>query len=575
MSIRLRVYTILFVILFLVLLGRLFYWQVYKGGSLSAEASNQYKYGRTLEAKRGDILASDSTWLTASGRTWLIYASLPDIKNNPKEIAEKLAPFFVDDEEEDYRSRLLVEIDRINNLLNKNEVVWVPLSNKIEEDAKKQIESLNIEGIGFDPEETRIYPEGSSAAHILGFVGKDSEGESKGYFGLEGYYDITLSGKPGFLSRNADAQGVPIILEDERRISAIQGVNLLTNINKSVQLTIEKKLKEGIEKYGAVSGSVIVANPKDGSILGMASFPSYDPASYWDYGDTFFNNPAIFSSFEPGSIFKVIVMASGIDAGVVKPETKCDACSGPYKVDGYSIETWNGEYRPDSTMVDVIVNSDNVGMAFVSEKLGKEKMYDYLKKFGIGDLTGIDLQGEMSPKLRDKGNWSNVDLATSSFGQGVATTPIQMVRAVSAIANGGILPRPQVLDKIVGEGWSENVKADSGIRVVSEEAARDVTMMMVAAAKKGESKWTYKKGFKIAGKTGTAQIPIAGHYDEEKTNASFVGFAPYDNPKFIMLVILQEPSSSPWASETAAPLWYSIANDLFAFFGIQPENEYN
>jgi len=265
-------------------------------------------------------------------------------------------------------------------------------------------------------------------------------------------------------------------------------------------------------------------------------------------------------------------MAAALDAGVVEPDTKCDICDGALKVDKYFIETWNKKYYPESTMTDVIVHSDNVGMSFVSQKMGYDLMYDYLEKFGIGSLTGIDLQGESSVQLRKKGTWNIVDLVTSSFGQGIATTPIQMLRASSVVANKGVMVTPKVVKAIELDGWQQDVKNEEKVRVISKEASEKMTSIMVESARHGEAQWTNLKGFSVAGKTGTAQIPIAGHYDAEKTIASFVGFAPANNPKFIMLVTLKEPQSSQWASETAAPLWYSIARDLFIFFGIQPEN---
>jgi cell division protein FtsI/penicillin-binding protein 2 len=211
-------------------------------------------------------------------------------------------------------------------------------------------------------------------------------------------------------------------------------------------------------------------------------------------------------------------------------------------------------------------------MVFVSQKMGSDKLYDYLQAFGVGEATGIDLQGEANSSLREKTTWSIVDSAVASFGQGVAVTPIQLVTAVSAIANNGILMTPQVVDKLEGEGWDQDIKPQKIRQVISEKSAKEMTAMMVEAAKNGESKWTHLQGFKVAGKTGTAQIPIAGHYDDEKTIASFIGFAPYDDPKFVMLVTLRQPTTSPWASETAAPLWYSIAKDLFVQYKIQPEN---
>lgn len=567
---RLKILSLVFLLLFCGLIARLFYWQIIKGKSLSSQASNQYSSKTEIMAPRGNILASDGSWLAARGDAYLVYAELPKIKLTPKEIAEKLAPNFIEDKEN--RTDLLNEIDRLTGILSKKELVWVALKQKISKETKEIIEKDKIAGIGFEKKEARVYPEASVAAQLLGFVGKNEDGDDTGYFGLEGYYDLQLKGKQGFIKRESDARGIPILIGESKKVSAISGVDLVTNIDKTVQLSIEKRLKEGIERYGAKAGSVIVMNPDNGAILGMTSYPSYDPAKYSQFSNDLFKNPAVSSAFEPGSVFKVVIMASGLDAGVVKPDTKCDICAGPLKLDKYYIETWNNKYTADATMVDVIVHSDNVGMSFVAQKLGADKMYDYIVKFGFGNLTGIDLQGEASPKLREKGTWNIVDLATASFGQGVAVTPIQMIRAVAIIANGGRMVSPQIVGKIKGQGWEESIQPEVGQRVISLDAANDIKGMMVQAAQNGESKWTALRGFSVAGKTGTAQIPIAGHYDAEKTIASFVGFSPANKPKFVMLVTLSEPQTSTWASETAAPLWYAIAKDLFPYFGIQPEN---
>ncbi|OGM25426.1 hypothetical protein A2715_05255 [Candidatus Woesebacteria bacterium RIFCSPHIGHO2_01_FULL_39_32] len=569
MLIRLRLISIFFAFAYLVLVVRLFYWQIYKGKELSVEARGQYQAQWSIDAPRGDILSSDGSWLAASADSWLIYASLPDIKEPSKKISEQLAPLLVEDPED--KDALFTEIDRIYSLLTRDNVEWIPIKSKVTPEVKKHIEKLEISGIGYELQEARIYPEASTAAQLMGFVGKDEAGGDIGYFGLEGYYDVVLSGKPGFKARERDASGIPILLGTTREISAIKGVDLQTNIDKFIQLTLDKKLKEGIERYGASAGVAVVMNPKNGAILGMGAYPSYDPSEYWEFGDELFNNPVISNSFEPGSVFKVIVMASALDAGVVKPDTICNICGGAVKVDKYTIETWNQQYYPNSTLTDVIVHSDNVGMVFTSRRIGADILFDYLENFGIGKPTGIDLQGEANPGLRDKGKWSSVDLATAGFGQGVAVTPIQLLTAVSVIANKGVKVTPQVVDKLVGDGWEEDIKPVIGKRVISQRSAEQITTMMVEAAKNGESKWTHARGFRVAGKTGTAQIPIEGHYDEDKTIASFVGFAPYDNPKFLMLVTLRQPTTSPWASETAAPLWYSIAKDFFEYFQIQPE----
>ncbi|MEK7168860.1 MAG: penicillin-binding protein 2 [Patescibacteria group bacterium] len=563
---RLKIVFGVFTLLFLSLISRLFYWQVVMGADLKKEASYQYKGTKTITAPRGNILANDGTWLAVMRTNWLLFAELPKLEKTSKEIANLLAPIFVDDNHEnkdEYRQALLNETEKIQSALDRNGVVWVPVKRKVTSEIKEKIENLNIKGLGFEPEETRYYPEGSSSAQLLGFVGKDEEGNDTGYFGLEGYYNVPLSGKNGFLQREKDLSGVPILTSGLSEISSIAGTDLTTYIDKRIQNITESKLKEGLEKYGAKEGSVIIMDPKTGAILGMASYPSYDPAKYSEFDGALFRNPAISDTFEPGSVFKVIVMAAGLDSGVIKPDTICDICDKPYKVDKYFIETWDKKYHPDSTMTDVLVHSDNVGMSFIAEQLGSDKMYEYLDKFGIGKLTEIDLQGESNINLRPKDKWNVVDLATSSFGQGVSITPIQLIRATSVIANGGYLISPKVVDS------NDALKRD---RVISEEAADETAAMMVEAAKKGEAKWTDLKGFSVAGKTGTAQIPISGHYDDKKTIASFVGFAPANNPKFIMLITLKEPQSSQWASETAAPLWYSIAKDLFNYFGIQPEN---
>ncbi len=568
---RLRSFYLIIFVAFLLLSVRLFMWQVLKGKELSAQARGQYQRTSTINAPRGNILASDGSWLVAGDGAWLVYAYIPEMEEDVESVADKLAPLLVEDDgQENSGSRILDEANRIKSILAKDGV-WFPLKHKINTETKKQIEALEIGGVGFEAEEARVYPEASSAAHLLGFVGKNDRGEDQGYFGLEGNYDLILSGKPGYLSRESDAKGIPIFLAEAREVSAIDGVDIITSIDKTIQLALETKLEEGIEKYGAAAGSAIVMNPKTGAVLAMTSYPSYDPDEYVSYSDELFKNPIISSSFEPGSIFKILVMAAAIDADAVDADTKCEICGGPLKVDKYYINTWNSVYNPDSTMIDVIVNSDNVGMAFVAQELGADKLYDYLRDFGIGEITGIDLQGEASPALRERGTWNIVDLATTGFGQGVATTPLQMITAASIIANDGNVVTPHLVTKMVGDGWEENVQPEIGKKVLSEKTANTITSMMAEAAKNGEAKWTHQSGFKVAGKTGTAQIPIAGHYDDDKTIASFIGFAPYDDPEFLMLVTLREPNSSPWASETAAPLWYSIARDLFLHFGIQPE----
>ncbi|EKD62774.1 MAG: hypothetical protein ACD_52C00060G0002 [uncultured bacterium] len=565
MQTKIKSLFLLFSLAVIVLIARLFYWQVIKSSQLAEFAKLQHSFGTPLSASRGSILASDGSWLAASVEGWLLYAELQKLKEDPKVIANKIAPLFIVDDDS-----LMAETLRIESLLTKKDAAWVPLKSKVDKVAKEKIESMAIAGLGFDSESRRIYPEEDLAAHTLGFVGKTETGEDKGYFGLEGFWDLSLEGKKGFIERETDAVGVPLIHGKETQVSASDGVDLVTNIDKGVQLIAQRKLQQGVEKYGAVSGTVLIMDPFTGGVIANSSYPNYTPQEYFEFGDNYFRDPAVSDTFEPGSIFKVLVMASALDSGVLEPETVCDMCDKAAKIDKYLIETWDKKYYPATTMTDVIVHSDNVGMVFVAKKIGASKLYDYLTKFGIGEPTGIDLQGEVSVDMRLKENWSEIDLATASFGQGVTVTPIQMLTGVSVIANGGNLVKPQVVDKIVLKDWVEDIGPVIRQRAITETSANKIKNMMVEAASHGEAKWTSLKGFKVAGKTGTAQIPVLGHYDDKKTVASFIGFAPSDKPKFAMLVTLKEPTLSQWASETAAPLWFDIVEDLFPYFGIQP-----
>lgn len=554
---KIRVLLVIFLLLFVGLAGRLFYWQVINAKGLSAEARTQYETSQVTGAPRGNILSSDGSFWVLRNSVWTIIANSNLMTKAPNETANVLAPI------------LDVEFDGLLNFLSKKSA-YIPIKQKVSDEIKKNVEALKLKGISFVPQEDRFYPEASVAAQVLGFVGKDENGEDVGYFGLEGYYNLPLSGKPGFNGGEKDAKGVPILLNKSTEISAVSGVDLVTGIDKKIQIVAEEKLEEGLEKYGASGGSITIMDPLDGTVMAMVSSPSFDPAKYSEYNDSVFRNPVISDTFEPGSIIKPIVMAAGLDAGVIEPDTKCDICAGPLKLDKYFIKTWNNKYHDGISMTDVIVESDNVGMSFVGQKLGPDKLYNYLDKFGLGSISGIDLQGEIAPKMRKKGTWNVVDLATASFGQGIAVTGIQMLRAVSVIANGGYLVNPKVVQKIQGEGWEESVRTSSPVRIISEEAAGNTTQMMVEAANRGEAKWTKIPGYFVAGKTGTAQIAVEGHYDETNTNHSFIGFAPVVNPKFIMLVTLKSPQSSPWAAETAAPLWYSVARELFPYLGVAP-----
>jgi len=265
-------------------------------------------------------------------------------------------------------------------------------------------------------------------------------------------------------------------------------------------------------------------------------------------------------------------MAAGLDAGVVRPDTKCSDCDGPVQIGEYSIKTWNDKYYPNTTMTEVIEHSDNTGMVYVARQLGLERLVDYLKRFGVDRVTGIDLQGEIAGNIRPMSEWYPIDLATASFGQGISMTPLQLVTAVSSIANDGIMMRPQVVSEIEDEnGEIIKIEEKEVGRTISKKAAKEMTMMMVSAVKKGDSKWVQLDGYTVAGKTGTAQIPIAGRYDPNQTIASFVGFFPAFDPEIAMLVLIDRPKSSIYGSETAAPIFFEVARDITNYLQIEKD----
>lgn len=575
---KIKLIKVFFLLLNLVVVFRLFYWQFLSSEKLTSLAEDQYFSSSKIEPLRGEILSSDGFPLVSNEKVYLLYALKEQLKDPAQKIAGKLAPIFLALDEQASpsgnikKSELSLKIEtEVKEKLNQEDLLWLPLRHQIPESARLAIEDLNLNGLGFEEETARIYPEASSAAQLLGFVGKNEAGQPTGYFGLEGFYNLELKGKPGKNTQEKDALGRPILLSGIIRQEKVDGSNLILNLNRSLQLLVEKKLEKALEKYGAKGGSVIISDPKTGKILSLASLPKYDLRFFQNFEKNLFKNPTISDFYEPGSTFKVFTMAAALDQDVIKPETKCEICDQPLKLDKYLIRTWNDKYYPDSTMSEVLEHSDNIGMVFVVRKLGLDKFLTYYKLFGFEGVTGIDLQEETAPLAREKEKWSEVDLATAAFGQGIAVTPIQMLQAINTIANNGEMMVLQVVSAIENDKEKIEKKPELVRKVIKPQTAKVLTEMMIKAVDNGEARWAKPAGFKIAGKTGTSQIPIAGHYDKEKTIASFIGFAPADNPVFSMLVTLNEPKSSPWGSETAAPLWFDIAKELFISFNLQPE----
>lgn len=510
-----------------------------------------------LTATRGEIRTSDEYAIAANKLSYLVWA-------NPKEIKDK--------EKESEVLGSLLEIDKatISAQLSLDRF-WVPLKSPVEHSLKQKIESSNLPGVGFQEMSRRFYPEASTAANLLGFVGKDDHGNDKGYFGLEGYYNRQLRGKDGIAAVVKDARGQPILANMNENTSKVDGRDLILHVDRRIQFMLDQELKRGVAAYGAQGAMAAVIDPKTGGILAMGSYPTYNPGEYAKFSDKLYSNPFISFAYEPGSTFKPLIMAAALEEGLVKPDTRCTICAGPVEITGYEIKTWNNKYAADSTMTDVIVHSDNTGMVFAGRLLGLDRMIQYIEKFGVGQATGIDLQGEVYPSLRERDSWYEIDQATATFGQGLTLTPITLLTAFTAIANEGKMMEPHVVAKVeTAESNIIPIPSKQLGQPVSAKTAKVMTEMMVKAVEEGESKWAAPKGYRIAGKTGTAQIPVEGRYDANKTIASFVGFAPADDPKFLMLVVVDRPTTSIYGSETAAPIFFNVARNILSYYSIPP-----
>ena len=561
-------------------LARLFYWQIMKADDLRSAAESQYSSIYRTTGSRGSILTADGYALAANQDVYTLFAQPKLIEKTPEEIADQLAPMIAPLEETDSATvsadttpilpeDLLVQWKKtIIEKLRNSSLSWVSLKRKIPRDVKDQMVALNITGIGFDQEEMRYYPEASMAAQVLGFVGNDARGQEQGYFGIEGLFDRELRGRAGVVKQEKDAAGLPIAIGGYDAINAQDGRDLVLTIRRDLQFMLEDQLKKGMVRYGSKTAEAVIMDPKTGAILAMAAFPNYDPAKFYQFDPQLYKNPIVNDVYEPGSTMKIFTVSAGIDTGAITPEMQCDQCTGPRVISGYTIKTWNNEYTPNTTMLEGLVRSDNTAMIFAAERMGLDTYVKELRKFGFGEKTNIDLQEEALPPFRD--TWKELDMATASFGQGIAVTGIQMLRVAQAIANRGVMMRPMIVQAVKQDDRTITVQPKEYRQVMSLETAQTVTGMMEQSALHGDAKWAIPKGYRIAGKTGTAQVAVAGHYDAEKTVASFIGFAPAEDPKFVMLVKLREPSSSPWGSETAAPLWFSIARQLFLRMNIAP-----
>ncbi len=550
--IKLRLVFLLFAFFFALVILRLFYIQIIDPLSSS---SNEYLKYRKILPQRGKIFDRNKEPMAVNQTKFNMYVEPKKMKDKGR-LVEKL-----DDILKIGEATLEAKIDESK--------VWVAVTSNLTKEQKDLIEKLKFPEIGFNEDPQRYYPEASLAAHLMGFVGKNDKSENVGYFGVEGYYDKELGGLPGILKTERDLLGRAILLGNQEKIEPENGHDIILTIDKSVQKIAKEKLKSGIERYKAKEGCVIVANPYTMEILGLTCLPDFDVEQYYKFSESYFTDHAISSIYEPGSTFKPLVVAAAIQEKKIKPDDFYNE-TGPVQFGQYKIKTWNDKYEGKISITRILEKSSNVGMVYIGKKLGDKNVQKYVRKYGFGANTEIDLQGEAGGVLKPDSEWRAIDYATATFGQGLGVTPIQMVTAFSSLVNGGELLRPHVVKSIIAGGDERQVPKKETAKILDEKTSEIIKRMLVNTVEHGEYKWARPEGYSIGGKTGTAQIPVQGKYDPSKTIASFIGFAPADRPKFITLVVLKEPKTSIYGSETAAPLFFEIAKDLLVYYNIAP-----
>jgi len=439
------------------------------------------------------------------------------------------------------------------------------LKNALQEQSEEGVLG-GLTGLEFKSHPQRSYPENSLGSNIIGFVSR----EGRGYFGIEEKYDTLLAGNPVQALVPTDpnkAFEIPRVLN---------GTTLVLTINRDLQASAEKILDESLSTYGADGGSIVIMDPRNGELLAMAVTPRMDLNQFWNYGTIYDKasqfNSAISMPYEPGSVTKILTMAAALDSGSVSPGTTY-LDTGSILVGGAIIQNWNQEPWGVQDMTGCLQHSLNVCMATLSMQMGAETFYGYMDNFGFGHLTGVDLAGESAGRLKIPGDadWYPVDLGTNAFGQGVTATPIQIMMAASSIANHGRTVTPHALYAMVRDGRQYDVPAQFAGSPISEQTA-DTLSGMLAVSLESEGSLALVPGYRVAGKTGTAQIPVNGFYDSTQTNASFIGWGPVDDPQFMIYVWLERPSASIWGSETAAPVFGEMAAKTVILLDIPPDS---
>lgn len=552
---RIRLVGFGFIVAFLLIGVRAFHLQVLGREEWQKRAERQHQKVIPLAPQRGTIFDRNGEELAVSIEVDSIYVE-PGKVTDPARAARALA------------ATLSLPVTGVKAKLESNKgFLW--LKRQVSPREGEQVRSLGFDGVNFIREHRRFYPNSEIGAQVIGFTGLDPEGLE----GVELKYDSVILGQGGYLVTERDALGRGIGSGDPVIQGEGRGSDVYLTLDKNLQYIAEKELAAGVRNARARAGTVVVLDPSTGKVLAMASQPDYNPNAFSNYRPSQWRNRSLCDTFEPGSTFKLFLVAAAFNEGVIRPNQTIYCENGSYRVGGKVIH----DHHPHGmlTVAEILKVSSNIGSAKIGKALERERFHRYITNFGFGAKTGIDLPGEVTGLVRKPSQWFEIDLAAISFGQGVTVTPMQLVAATAAIANGGNLMAPYVVERIVNSYGETQEQHEPRVvrRVVSAEAARQVRELMTMTTEEGGTGTLASvPGFRVAGKTGTAQKvdPVTGGYSVDKRVSSFIGFVPAEAPRLVILVVMDEPDGEVYGGLVAAPVFSQIASQALQYLKVPP-----
>jgi cell division protein FtsI (penicillin-binding protein 3) len=555
---RLTLIACLFILYGAALGARLFFLQVINHDELVAQSKEQYKDITEIVYGRGAIFDRNQNELAMN-------IEVESINITPSKIVDKHRTAKL------LASHLNLDSKKVfAKLSSKRHFVWIKRKCDLQE--TKKLRRLDLPGVGFISEQKRLYPKRELGANVTGFVGMDNQGLA----GIEHFYQSSLKGTKVLRVIEKDARGRNIGAVHQTGEPKTTSKDVVLTLDEVIQFIAEHHLKDQIEKYQAKAGTAIVMEPYTGEILALANFPQFNPNKFLAYPPQKWTNPAISSSFEPGSIFKPIAAAAALDSGAVELNDLFFCENGKIRIGRVNIGEASNHRFGWLSLQNIIAKSSNIGIIKIAQQLGSQKFSNYIRKFGFGKKTGIDLPGESTGQLKAVSQWSDLSLASISFGHEIAVTPIQMVTALSAIANGGNLMLPRITKAVLKNGTVvETFKPKRVRRVISEKTSRQMIEVLKNTVKTGTGIPAALSGFEAAGKTGTAQKydKASGAYSKEDYLSSFIGFVPADAPKIVVLVMIDSPRKAYWGGEVAGPVFRKISKEVLRYLNVPSKNE--